>query len=150
MGLGSTLGAMTIGHAGLPRRPVTFLYWAWGVATLALCGYAIADAVWQLVLFGLFFGVLSGFGDPIWSTLMQTRVPPAMRGRVGSMDWLVSVALTPVSFALVGPVAALAGVQTTLLAGGLLGFAGAIAILYLVPGLREPRVRPAAAAPGRP
>jgi hypothetical protein len=59
----------------------------------------------------------------------------------------VSVALTPVSFALVGPIAAVAGVQTTLLAGGLLGFAGAIAILYLVPGLREPRVAAGARSP---
>jgi DHA3 family tetracycline resistance protein-like MFS transporter len=150
MGAGSTVGAMTIGHFGLPRRPVTFLYWTWGVATLALCGYALANAVWQLVIFGFLFGLLGGFGDPIWSTLMQSRVPPALRGRVASMDWLVSVGLTPLSFALVGPVAALVGIQTTLMAGGLLGFAGAMAILYLVPGVREPRVRPSAAAAGRP
>jgi MFS family permease len=150
MGAGSTLGAMVIGHRGMPRRPITFLYWTWGVATLALCGYALAQAVWPLVLFGFAFGLLSGFGDPIWATLMQTRVPPGMRGRVASMDWLVSVGLTPVSFALVGPVAALAGAQTTLMAGGLWGFGACIAMLYLVPGLREPRVSSTATAPGRP
>ena len=33
---------------------------------------------------------------------MQVRVPPALRGRVASLDWLVSVGLTPVSFALTG------------------------------------------------
>jgi MFS family permease len=139
---------MTRGHAGLPRRPITVLYWVWGLATIALCGYAVADAVWQLVLCALWFGVFGGIGDPIWSTLMQTRVPPQLRGRVASMDWLVSVGLTPVSFALVGPVAALAGAQTTLFAAGLLGFAGVIATLYLVPGLREPRVtaQPASAS----
>jgi DHA3 family tetracycline resistance protein-like MFS transporter len=150
MGAGSTVGSMTIGHFGLPRRPITFLYWTWGVATLALCGYAIADAIWQLVIFGFLFGLLGGFGDPIWSTLMQTRVPPTLRGRVASMDWLVSVGLTPLSFALVGPMAALVGIQTTLMAGGLLGFTGAMAILYLVPGLRERRVTGAPAAAGRP
>jgi DHA3 family tetracycline resistance protein-like MFS transporter len=148
MGAGSTIGAITRGHGGLPRRPITFLYWAWGLATLGLCGYAVADAVWQLVLCGLWFGVGSGLGDPIWSTLMQTRVPPRLRGRVASMDWLVSVGLTPISFALVGPVAALAGAQTTLFAAGVLGTAGVMATLYLVPGLREPRVtaQPASAS----
>jgi DHA3 family tetracycline resistance protein-like MFS transporter len=149
LGLGSAIGSMSLGHAGLPRRPITFLYWVWGVATLGLCGYALANSVWQLVLAGFGFGVLSGLGDPVWSTLMQTRVPPALRGRVSSMDWLVSVGLTPFSFALVGPVAALVGAQTTLMAGGLLGFGATIAILYLVPGLREPRMRARAAA-GRP
>jgi DHA3 family tetracycline resistance protein-like MFS transporter len=149
MGAGSTVGSMTIGHLGLPRRPVTFLYWTWGVSTLALCGYALAGAIWQLVIFGFLFGLLSGLGDPIWSTLMQIRVPAALRGRVASMDWLVSVGLTPLSFGLVGPVAALVGIQTTLMAGGLLGFAGAMVILYLVPGLRERRVRPSAAAARR-
>jgi hypothetical protein len=139
MGAGSTLGSIGIGQRGMPRRPITFLYWAWGVATLALCGYALAAAIWQLVIFGFAFGLLSGLGDPIWATLMQTRVPAAMRGRVASMDWLVSVGLTPLSFALVGPIAALVGAQTTLMAGGLLGFGGCIAILYAVPGLRERR-----------
>jgi DHA3 family tetracycline resistance protein-like MFS transporter len=52
------------------------------------------------------------------------------------MDWLVSVGLTPVSFALVGPAAALLGVQTTLLLAGAIGSAVTLTMLYAVPGLR--------------
>jgi DHA3 family tetracycline resistance protein-like MFS transporter len=150
MGAGAVVGTFARGHVGMPARPVTTLFWLWGVATLGIAGYGIAGVIWLLMVIGFVFGTLSGFADPIWSTLMQTRVPPRMRGRVASMDWLVSIGLTPVSFALVGPVAALLGARATLVAAGVLGFAGAIAILYLVPGLREPRVSGREAAPSRP
>jgi DHA3 family tetracycline resistance protein-like MFS transporter len=136
-GAGSTIGAMARGHRGMPKRPITYLYWAWGLATLALAGYGLATEVWQMVVAGFAFGLLGGTGDPIWSTLMQTRVPAHLRGRVASMDWLVSVGLSPVSFALVGPAAALLGASTTLIGVGLLGFAVMLAVLYLVPGLRD-------------
>ncbi|HEU4974299.1 MAG TPA: MFS transporter [Baekduia sp.] len=135
-GVGTVIGTVAIGHLGVPRREISFLYWVWGLAAFALCGYALAGAVWQLVLFSFGYGLLNGAGNPIWATLMQVRVPPALRGRVSSLDWLVSVALTPVSFALVGPLAALAGAQRTLLLAGLLGGCATIAALYVVPGLR--------------
>jgi DHA3 family tetracycline resistance protein-like MFS transporter len=136
-GVGATIGTVALGHFGMPRRAVNALYWVWGIAGFAICGYALADAVWQLVVVSLVFGLFSGAGNPIWTTLMQVRVPVALRGRVSSLDWLVSVGLTPVSFALTGPVAAAAGAGPVLLAAGLLTGAGTFALLYLVPGLRE-------------
>jgi MFS family permease len=149
MGAGSTVGSMALGHRGMPRRPISFIYWMWGTATLALCGYALAAHVWQLVLCGLWFGLIGGAADPVWSTLMQTRVPAALRGRVGAMDWLVSVGLTPISFALVGPAAALFGARDTLLACGIVVTAITIVTLYAVPGLRERAPVTAAAGSGR-
>jgi MFS family permease len=135
-GVGATVGTFALGHLGMPRREVSALYWLWGIAAFALCGYALADAIWQLVLASFLFGLFSGAGNPIWSTLMQVRVPVALRGRVSSLDWLVSVGLTPISFALTGPVAALAGAGTVLLVAGLVTGVGTLAMLYLVPGLR--------------
>ena len=136
-GVGATVGTFALGHLGMPRKEVTWLYWLWGIAGFALCGYAVANAIWQLVLASVLFGFFSGAGNPIWSTLMQVRVPVALRGRVSSLDWLVSVGLTPVSFALTGPVAAAAGAGPVLLVAGLVTGIGTIAMLYLVPGLRE-------------
>jgi MFS family permease len=135
-GAGAALGTVAIGHFGMPRREVTFLYWVWGVATFALCGYALANAVWQLVVCSFLFGVLSGAGNPVWATLMQVRVPPMLRGRVSSLDWLVSVGLTPVSFALTGPAAAAFGAATVLLVAGLAGGLLLLTLLYAIPGLR--------------
>jgi MFS family permease len=136
-GVGATVGTFALGHLGMPRKEVTWLYWLWGIAGFALCGYALADAVWQLVVASVLFGLFSGAGNPIWSTLMQVRVPVALRGRVSSLDWLVSVGLTPVSFALTGPVAAAAGAANVLLFAGLATGGATILMLYVVPGLRE-------------
>jgi MFS family permease len=136
-GVGATVGTFALGHHGIPRREISVLYWLWGLAGFALCGYAFATSVWQLVLFSLAFGLLSGGGDPIWATLMQVRVPVALRGRVASLDWLVSLGLTPVSFALTAPAAAAFGVKSVLLVAGLIAGAVTISMLYLIPGLRE-------------
>jgi MFS family permease len=148
-GAGALLGTAAVGHFGMPRREISFLYWVWGLATFALCGYALADEVWQLVVCSFGFGVLSGAGNPVWATLMQVRVPPALRGRVSSLDWLVSVGLTPVSFALTGPAAAAFGAGPVLLVAGIVGGVGIIALLYVIPGLRgeDGGLSRAAAAP---
>ncbi|HEV7752441.1 MAG TPA: MFS transporter [Baekduia sp.] len=135
-GVGATLGTFGLGHVGMPRREVSVLYWAWGIAGFALCGYALASAIWQLVLTSFLFGLLSGLGNPIWATLMQVRVPVALRGRVASLDWLVSLALTPVSFALTGPLAAAFSAKSVLLVAGLVAGGVTLAMLYVVPGLR--------------
>jgi DHA3 family tetracycline resistance protein-like MFS transporter len=135
-GIASVIGTMAIGQLGMPRREVTVLYWVWGLAGFALIGYALAGAVWQLVLFSFCFGIFSGAGNPIWSTMMQVRVPVALRGRVASLDWLVSVGLTPVSFALTGPAAAAFGAPAVLLVAGILAGGVTLVTLYAVPGLQ--------------
>ncbi|HEY4097221.1 MAG TPA: hypothetical protein VGM33_16990, partial [Baekduia sp.] len=102
----------------------------------ALCGYAFANEIWQLVMVSLAFGLLSGGGNPIWATLMQVRVPIALRGRVASLDWLVSLGTTPISFALTAPAAAVFGAQSVLLVSGLVAGGVTIIALYAIPGLR--------------
>ncbi|MDX6725787.1 MAG: hypothetical protein QOK49_592 [Baekduia sp.] len=135
-GAGGLLGTVVVGHFGIPRREVSFLYWVWGLGTFALCGYAISNAVWQLVAFSFVFNLASGAGNRVWATLMQVRVPPGLRGRVSSLDWLVSVGLTPVSFALTGPAAAAFGAGAVLMFAGLVGGVVIIGLLYVIPGLR--------------
>jgi hypothetical protein len=135
-GVGATLGTFGLGHLGMPRREISVLYWLWGLEAFALCGYALGQTVWQLVLFSFAFGALNGAGNLIWSTLMQVRVPVGLRGRVASLDWLVSVGLTPVSFALTGPAAAAFGAGTVLLVAGLISGALTLVMLYAVQGLR--------------
>jgi MFS family permease len=135
-GVGATVGTFALGHRGMPRREISVLYWLWGLAGFALCGYAFANEVWQLVMVSLAFGLLSGGGNPIWATLMQVRVPIALRGRVASLDWLVSLGTTPISFALTAPAAAVFGAQPVLLVAGLVAGGVTIIALYAIPGLR--------------
>lgn len=135
-GVGGIAGGLLVSRRGLPERPLRFMYLWWALAAVAIAGYAVATAVWQLAALTFIYGVGMSCGSVIWGTLMQTRVPNAILGRVSALDWAVSIGLAPVSFALTGPIAAAAGTDATLIAGGLLGGALTLAIYVLVPQLR--------------
>jgi transmembrane secretion effector len=135
-GIGSGIAGLAIAQIGLPRRAIAFMYASWGLGSFGLVGFAAAGALWQLEPIGLALGATETAGMIVWSTLMQTRVPPALLGRVTSLDFFVSIGLTPVSFALVGPLAAAIGARPTLLSAGVASAAGLLAFLPLA--LRPP------------
>ena len=81
------------------------------------------------------FNSLETAGTIVWATVKQRHVPAAMLGRVSSLDWLISIGLLPLSFALTGPVSGAIGAQATLIGAGVLGAAVTLAAL-LVPGVR--------------
>ncbi len=108
-GVGSILAALVLGQRGLPRRHITFMYSAWTLGSLALVGFGLATAVWQLQAISLLEGALFTAGLIVWGTLVQSLVPGELLGRVTSLDWFVSTSLVPVSFALTGPVSHAAG-----------------------------------------
>jgi hypothetical protein len=58
-----------------------------------------------------------------------------MLGRVSSIDWCLSSALLPLSYALTIPVSHFLGVRTTLVVAGTAGAAITLGFLFL-PGLR--------------
>jgi MFS family permease len=136
-GAGGVLGALVLSGRGLPVKHVRMMYLVWGFGLLPIAGYALATAVWQLALLAALFGAGMSVGTVVWSTLMQTRVPAHMLGRVGSVDWLVSIGLTPLSFALTAPVAALAGRDATLIGAGVLGCVGTVGLYVIVKDLRR-------------
>ena len=105
-GLASILAAAALGQLGLPRRSMTFMYLAWTVATLAVAGYGLGSAIWHLMLASAAFNALETVGTIIWVTAKQRHVPSGMLGRVSSLDWLISIGLLPLSFALTGAVSA--------------------------------------------
>ncbi|MGH3023884.1 MAG: MFS transporter [Gaiellaceae bacterium] len=135
-GIGSILAAILLGQRGLPRRHITFMYSCWAIGCLALVGFGLAGAVWQLMAFSLVDGALATAGLIVWGTLVQTLVPAGLLGRVTSLDWLVSTSLVPVSFALTGPIAAGVGVQATFVAGGIIAATATVLFLF-VPGVRD-------------
>ncbi len=73
----------------------------------------------------------------IWTTMLQQRVPRELLGRVSSLDWMLSIALVPVSFALTAPVAAALGASATMVIAALLGAVLFVALMF-VPGVRDP------------
>jgi Na+/melibiose symporter-like transporter len=135
-GLGSLLCAIVIGQRGLPRRALTFMYICWTLATLAVAGYGLSSQLWGLMLASVAFNTLETAGTIAWATTKQRLVPAELLGRVSSLDWLISIGLLPVSFAITGPVSAALGLRTTLVGAGVLGAVVTFAAL-LVPGVRQ-------------
>ncbi|HVF51993.1 MAG TPA: MFS transporter [Actinomycetota bacterium] len=135
-GVGAICGAIFMGRRPLPRRHITFMYVGWGGGMLLLMPYAWITEVWQAM--ALEFGAWALFttGLVVWMTLMHTRVPSELLGRVTSLDWLVSIGLIPVSFALTGPVSEAIGVEMVFIASGILGAAATFGFL-LLPGIRD-------------
>jgi len=135
-GLGAVGGAAFMGHKGHPRRDVTVMYLTWTVATLAIAGYGMATAAWQLMAACLVFNALEAAGTIVWATIKQRHVPASMLGRVSSLDWLISIGLLPLSFALTAPVAAAIGARATLVGAAAIGGAITLGALFL-PGMRD-------------
>ena len=88
------------------------------------------------------------WGDALWHTTMQQRVPEHALSRVSALDWTGTLALNPLGFALVGPVAAAIGVRTTLIGSAALTAFATLSVLA-VPSVGNLRVepRPAPAMP---
>lgn len=146
-GAGAILASILIAQRGLPRRHLTVLYFCWAAATLPLVGFALASSVFQLMLLSATYGALITVGLVIWVTLQQTRVPAHMRGRVRSVDWLTSIGLAPLSFALVGPASAALGVKATMILAGIVPAVSTLLLYFAFRLKREEIPLNALAAP---
>jgi DHA3 family tetracycline resistance protein-like MFS transporter len=125
-----------MGQLGHPRRDVTVMYVTWTLATLAVAGYGLATASWLLMLACLLFNALEATGTIVWATIKQQHVPGSMLGRVSSLDWMISIGLLPISYAVTAPVAGLIGVRATLVGAAAIGGAVTLGALFL-PGMRD-------------
>ena len=135
-GAGAVTAALIMGQRQLPSRMVTFMYVGWTIGVSGLVVYGVATALWQLVATAAVAAGCNAAALVVWSTLMQRNVPGELLGRVTSLDWMISISLLPISFALTGPIAAAIGVRATLVGAGVLGAAIFFAFLFL-PGMRD-------------
>ncbi|MGA2469759.1 MAG: MFS transporter [Solirubrobacteraceae bacterium] len=119
-GLGAVCGAL----AGLRWRPVhpmragLLLVLAWPVTA----GLFALGAPLVLVLAG---ALMLGFGFSLfgvwWETALARHIPPHALSRVSAWDWMGSLALLPLGYALTGPLASAFGARTVLAAGSAIG-----------------------------
>jgi MFS family permease len=117
-GIGGAVASLVMGAVPMPRRYLTLMNLAWGVACLPMIWMGFATHVWELVVAAAICGALFQAPMVVWGTLLQRRVPPALVGRVSSLDFFVSLSLMPVSMALAGPVSEAIGLRTTFFIGG--------------------------------
>lgn len=137
-GVGAVVAGLYLGQrAVLPRRPLTLLYVAWAIGMFMTAFFGLVSSVWQAMVVGFVAEASIAVLVVIWLTLVQRLVPSELLGRVSSLDWMITIAGLPISFALVGPLAETFGADATLIGAGLIG--GAITVLLMfVPGARGP------------
>ena len=118
-GLGGALGSIAVASWRLPRRYLTVMNLLWGLGCIPLVVFGVTTRLCVMLAAGAVMGATFQAGMVIWGTLLQRRVPPALLGRVSSLDFFVSLAFMPLSMALAGPVSELIGLRGTFLLGGL-------------------------------
>ena len=134
-GLGSALGALTVSSGRLPRRYLTVMLAMWSVGCVPLVVYGFTSSFTVMAVATFVIGFTDGAGMVIWGTLLQRRVPTEMLGRVSSLDFFVSLAFMPVSFAIVGPLSKVVSMQTIFLVAGI------APVLFAALAMRAARMR---------
>ncbi|MFB9308612.1 MFS family permease [Agromyces hippuratus] len=117
-GIGGAVGSMVVASLKLPRRYLTVMNLLWAFGCLPLAVFGMTDQIWLMVIAAFAVGAAFNGGVVIWGTLLQRRVPPAMLGRVSSLDFFVSLAFMPVSMAIAGPAGETVGLPVVFLIAG--------------------------------
>jgi MFS transporter, DHA3 family, tetracycline resistance protein len=134
-GVGSALGALSVSSGRLPRRYLTVMMAMWGVGSIPLLVVGVTSSFPLMAAATFVIGFTDGAGMVIWGTLLQRRVPTEMLGRVSSLDFFVSLAFMPVSFAIVGPLSKVVSMQT------IFAVAALAPVLLAVVAMRAARMR---------
>jgi MFS family permease len=128
LGVGTVTGA-AICSRWRPRRPMF-------TGVLLGLGWPLASAVFALgpplgVLFPVVAVAGAGIGvfAVLWESALAQRIPPHLLSRVSAWDWMGSLALLPIGYALAGPVGGWLGNRTVVLVGGGLGAIAMLAAL---------------------
>ncbi|MGH3858194.1 MFS transporter [Actinokineospora sp.] len=130
-GIGGAVGSLAMASMPMPKRYLTTMNLTWGVGCLPMVVMGMATQVWVVVVAAFVLGAMFSAPMVIWGTLLQRRVPPALLGRVASLDFFVSISLMPVSMAVAGPVSEAIGLTNTFLIAGLVpAVVAAVAIVW--------------------
>jgi MFS family permease len=100
-----------------------------------LFGLAVPLPLAAIAAIGFVVGVGFALGETLYVTAFQRNIPEHALSRISSYDWLGSVALNPIGYALIGPIAAAIGTTETLIIAGILNVLVCLSVL-LVPSVR--------------
>ena len=145
-GVGGVAGNLLLLRWRPPRPMVMSL----SFLLVACCQAAIVGSelpIWAIASLEAVAGVGVAGYFTLWETTLQENIPEHALSRVSSYDFLMSVGSTPIGTALVGPVAALAGLRPTMFGMTLLAIAITLVLLSL-PGVRALTRPSAPPAPG--
>jgi len=134
-----SLGAVVGGMFALRlkvKRPLVTSQLVILPAGLLLAALAVPLPLIAMAVVSFAVGIGFALGNTLWTTALQRNVPTHALSRISSFDWLGSVALNPIGYALIGPIAATIGPPQTLVIAGVLNIAVCISVI-LVPSVRH-------------
>jgi MFS family permease len=120
IGFGTIIGSVA-GVGWRPRYPIRLgmlatLLWPMS-AILYAAGVTLVIVIPASVLGGAGFALF----DVWWLTALAERIPPHALSRVSSYDWMFSLGLLPIGYAIMGPLAESLGAVNVLIGGAVLG-----------------------------
>jgi MFS family permease len=104
-----------------------------------LLGLSVPLPLAAIAAIGFVVGVGFALGETLYVTAFQRNIPERALSRISSYDWLGSVALNPIGYALIGPIAAAIGTAETLVIAGVLNVLVCLSVV-LVPSVRSIRM----------
>jgi hypothetical protein len=132
--LGAVLGGMFALRLRF-KRPLVASQLMVLPAGLLLASLAVPLPLVGIAVVSFVNGIGFALGNTLWMTALQRNVPEHALSRISSFDWLGSVALNPVGYALIGPIAAAFGHAETLAVAAILNVAVCVSVV-LVPSVR--------------
>ncbi len=123
-----------------PKKPLAASCMAAWVFLLQPLGMGLGLPLWTLIVFSVVAGCGLAIHITLWFTVFQQNVPEESLSRVSSYDSFGSFVLLPLGAALAGPIAAVVGVQETLLAAAFV-IAVTQAIVFAQPSVHAIRRR---------
>ena len=111
--IGGIIGGVIAFKIRFPRP--FLLYCLAGIPmVLQLVGFASGWPLPLLVVCAMLTGVGFALAVTVWFTALQIFIPSDSLSRVSSFDWLGSLALNPIGYAVVGPLSAAIGERRTM------------------------------------
>jgi MFS family permease len=143
-GVAATGTAVVIGMLRPRRRPLASSYLMYVVGLCAVAGLGLAPDVWVGALFIalMFVGATAG---NIWQdTILGSRIPRRLRGRVSSLDWVAATVSAPLSIAVSAFLVGQVGIRQTFVGAGAVASLGSLLglLLLLRSGEPEPVIDP--------
>ncbi|MFL5627385.1 MAG: MFS transporter [Ktedonobacteraceae bacterium] len=121
-GLSTIIGALSVASLGDFRHKGILLISSLLLWTASLLIFAFSHIFWLSLLALLLFGIAQNGVAATTITLLQTRVPPQMRGRVMSLNTLLIMGVRPLGdFPASGLIALVGGPLTVLLCASIVG-----------------------------
>jgi MFS family permease len=148
-GVGAVLGSL-LALRWRPARPGVFIGCTLSVASAQAAICASTLPTWSVTALEAVTGAAVAMCFTVWETQLQQHIPVSAQSRVSSFDYLGSLTLMPLGYAVIGPLSDTLGLRATAVWASVL----TAAVCLLVagsPGLRglrpvvSPRARPATA-----